>query len=268
MNKLPIVDLEADQRFREMVRAQGRKADGVWLVGYVDHVWANERRLLEAYTGSLAGKQVLEFGCNFGATAIVLSRLGAIVSAVDVKNWILEFAQANACRYGATTISFDLIQTSGRLPFGQNRFDLITCNSVLEYVDPCVLPETLRELDRVLKPGGVLLVMGTSNRLAPREVHSKRLLINYVPRYIDRALGLAQPLQRGIWPWDITRHFPRYCDLALADKGQNIIAAKHASDAAITKIALLRGLRIFASYIGQSVGFFTPSIFLALAKPA
>lgn len=49
-----------------------------------------------------------------------------------------------------------------------------SCNSVLEYVQLRHLADLLLEIDRVLAPGGVLLVLGTSNRLWPREVHSGR----------------------------------------------------------------------------------------------
>ena len=166
------------------------------------------------------GQQVLEFGCNFGATAIMLALLGAEVTAVDINNELMTVAELNARRYGARTIKFELITEEGQLPFSNATFDLVTCASVLEYVEPGRLKVRLRELDRVLKPGGHLLVMGTSNRLAPQEVHSRRWLINYVPRCADQAIGLRNPLQRGIWPWSITDLFPLYRDLVLEDRGK------------------------------------------------
>ena len=125
----------------------------------------------------------------------------------------------------------------------------------------------LRGLDRVLKPGGHLLVMGTSNRLAPQEVHSRRWLINYVPRCADQAIGLRNPLQRGIWPWSITDLFPLYRDLVLEDRGKGFVTAKREGGTALTKIIALNWLRMFGALVGCSIGILVPSIFLVLQKP-
>jgi len=51
---------------------------------------------------------------------------------------------------------------AGRLPFGDARLDAVSCLEVLEFT--AHPRETLRELARVLKPGGVLLI---SNRVGP-----------------------------------------------------------------------------------------------------
>jgi hypothetical protein len=72
------------------------------------------------------------------------------------------------------------------------------CNSVLEYVAAEKLPAVKRAIDRVVRKGGLILVTGTSNRLWPREVHSRKWLSNYLPGAIDRMSGVA--VQRGIWP--------------------------------------------------------------------
>jgi SAM-dependent methyltransferase len=77
------------------------------------------------------------------------------------------------------------------------------CNSVLEYVRPDQLAAIVGELRRVLKPGGRLLVTGTSSRLSPKEVHSGRWLVNYLPRRIDSWLGRCR--QRGLDPFRLRR---------------------------------------------------------------
>ena len=82
---------------------------------------------------------------------------------------------------------------------------MVTCNSVLEYLDPKLLPGAQREMSRVLRPGGLLLVFGTSNRLWPIEAHSRKWLVNYAPRAVDRALGRRLP--RGVWPGRLRRGF-------------------------------------------------------------
>jgi len=262
-----VVDEAADKQFESSLRSAGRKPGSFWISRYVDYEWSFGRHLLLAYAGNLQHKRVLEFGCNYGATAIVLSHLGAQVDAVDVDPKTVELAQMNALRYGISNIVFRTVQASGALPYPDQSFDIITCNSVLEYVDPKLLADRLRDLDRLLKPGGLLLVLGTSNRLAPREVHSGRLFFNYLPAWTDRIFGWRPSLPRGVYPWTIARQFPGYRDLVRADRGAQFLEAKRRSGMGTTKLTFLRGIRAFGAIVGKPVGYFLPSIFLALQKP-
>ena len=77
------------------------------------------------------------------------------------------------------------------MPFPKHHFHLIVCNSVLEYVQPGSLSAVQNELVRLLGPGGLVLVLSTSNRLWPKEVHSGKWLSNYVPKCLDCLLGAA-----------------------------------------------------------------------------
>ena len=115
---------------------------------------------------------MLEFGCNIGASSIVMAHLGrpSCIVACDISDTLLTLARLNAARYGVSdAIQFVRLQEDARLPFGDSTFDVITCNSVLEYVKPAHLPYIQSELDRVLRPGGHVVVFGTSNRLWPIE---------------------------------------------------------------------------------------------------
>ena len=262
-----LVNKTSGGQFERAVRAANRAPESFWIGRYVEYEWSSSRHLLTAYAGDLRGKRVLEFGCNYGATAIVLSHLGAQVDAVDVDPKTVELAVLNARRYGISNIVFQPIQASGALPFADQSFDIITCNSVLEYVDPKLLADRLRDFDRLLRPGGLLLVLGTSNRLAPREVHSGRLFFNYLPAWTDRIFGWRPSLPRGVYPWTIARQFPGYRDLVRADRGAQFLEAKRRSGMGTTKLTFLRGIRAFGAIVGKPVGFFLPSIFLALQKP-
>jgi 2-polyprenyl-3-methyl-5-hydroxy-6-metoxy-1,4-benzoquinol methylase len=267
--ELKIADAAADHAFRSLAGARGWDPDNIWIGGYVEQVWAGERHLMQAYLGrSLDGCRALEFGCNVGATAIVLARLGAVVAAVDIDAKSIALAEVNARRYGAAGISFAVLPPPPAVgvPFDSGSFDLVTCNSVLESVQPTrLVAPILRDFDRVLKPGGMVLVMGTSNRLAPREVHSRRWLANYLPRRVDAVVG--RPLQRGVSPWRVRRGLPDYRDLVFADRACAYFAARAAAGFAPAKIATLRLVAALCRPLGWSVGMLTPSFFLALRKP-
>ena len=203
----PIIRCQQKQlAFERQARALGLRPNDPWVGGYLDYEWEHLRLVLDAMPLHLPGMAVLEFGCNVGASAILLAHLGARVCATDISAGWVELARLNAERYGIGDIDFLHVPDSRRLPFADSQFQLIACNSVLEYVAPEQLPAVQRELDRVLAPGGLLLLSGTSNRLWPREAHTERWLINYLPR-------TWQPsAQRGIWPWTARHSFGAHYD--------------------------------------------------------
>lgn len=211
-----VVAVEKQAAFDAAAERLGLRPRDPWIGGYVDYEWDHLRRVLDAMPLRLDGARVLEFGCNVGASAILFAHLGAQVSATDIDAPWIELARLNAARYGINSIVFTHVPDSRRLPFCDGRFDLVACNSVLEYIADDELAAVQRELDRVLAPGGLILLTGTSNRLWPREIHSGHWFVNYLPRFVD---GLwPTPLQRGIWPWRARHGFGRhYTNLDTAD---------------------------------------------------
>ena len=265
----PIVrDHTAHSAFLVAAERAGLHPASTWVNGYVDYEWRHGRHYIAAYVGEVSGLRVLEFGCNVGATAIVLAHCGAQVEAVDISSQILTLAQLNVRSYGLDSrVTLQLLHTDGCLPFDDATFDVIVCNSVLECVDPEALISTLHEIDRVLAPDGTLVITGTSNRLAPREVHSGRWLINYVPRGWERLFRVRGTLQRGISPWTVRTTLKRYHDLVLADRARGYFEARLGSGTANWKIKLLRSFAKVTRAFGCSIGMLTPSFFLALRKP-
>jgi SAM-dependent methyltransferase len=258
-----IVDAAADAAFHASARQLGLDPNDYWVGRYVEYEWDVGRLYIETFCGRTQGLRVLEFGCNLGATAIVLSRLGAQVSAADVGPRVVELARLNAQRYRAENIEFKLLTQGEKLPY-DGGFDLVTCNSVLEYIQPEELPGVLQELDRVLRPGGLLLVLGTSNRLSPREVHSRRWLSNYIPRPVDRLLGHRQ---RGIFPWAVRKNLRFYRDLVAADRGAKYFELRKRLGDSPAKLAVLHVLAKLGGLFGLSVGEVTPSFLQVLRKP-
>jgi ubiquinone/menaquinone biosynthesis C-methylase UbiE len=259
-----ISDVGLDEIFRIEVITHGLEPNHTWIDGYVPIVWEKDRYYIESFLGDIHGKTGLELGCNVGATAIMLSQLGARVTAVDADKRYVAIAERNAARYGEEKIQFRWVPAGAVLPFPAGSFDFVTCASVLEYVSPQHLPALIREIDRVLIAGGVLLVLGTSNRLAPREVHSRSWLSNYIPRRWDRDRMLQR--QRGIFPWQITRMLIGYVDLVACDQRSYFKIRKKTGDSP-KKIIALRMIAITGRLLGLSCGAVTPSFFLALKKP-
>lgn len=257
-----ITNLDADRRFVSLAESFGHRVADKFVGGYVEYEWGKSRHLFEALPGGVDGKQALEFGCHIGASAIVLSQLGAHVTALDVAAHDLELARVNAERYGLEDrIAFEHVLDTRTLPFSSARFELISCNSVLEYVRPAQLPQVLREIDRVMAPGGTLMILGTSNRLWPRDVHTKRWLLNYLPQqWRDGRV-------RSVSPWRIKRGLPGYLDLGLRDDGSCFLQAKANSGWSPAKVFAATWAQAALRPCNVSLGMLAHSFTLLLQKP-
>jgi ubiquinone/menaquinone biosynthesis C-methylase UbiE len=98
----------------------------------------------------LKGKRALVPGCGFGEDAIRLARLGADVEAFDISPDVVEIARKRCAAFGYHGVNFG-VMPSEALSYADNSFDLVLFIDILHHVD---IPATMREVVRVLKPGG------------------------------------------------------------------------------------------------------------------
>lgn len=242
--------------FESKAHSLGLQPSDPWVGGYVQYEWAHLRHLLDALPVAIKGQKVLEVGCNVGASSIVMSKMGADVTAFDISPDLVELAQLNALQHGCRNIAFDCIVDSRALPYATGKFDLVVCNSVLEYIPSSHLQLVASELHRVLAVGGLVLVTGTSNRLWPREIHSGRWGANYLPRLFDALFGTT--IQRGLTPWQIKNYFGKsFISLDKASADGFYRRSRKAMGMSDTK---LRGIVWLAQLLRTSPGSLTPSI--------
>jgi ubiquinone/menaquinone biosynthesis C-methylase UbiE len=101
------------------------------------------------------GMRLLDCGCGPGAIALGLA---AIVSpgetvGVDVEPSLVEQARALAAERGVANVRFE-VGSAYDLPFPDGSFDAVFANMVLHHLREPVT--ALREMRRVLKPGGIV----------------------------------------------------------------------------------------------------------------
>jgi SAM-dependent methyltransferase len=123
------------------------------------------------------GKRVLEYGCGGGSDTVSFVRRGNSVTYADVVPMNVEatFRRLTALKYDGVTEGRTLL-VGAPLPFADASFDVISAHGVLHHI-PDPLP-MLREMRRVLKPGGLLYVMlyteGYFKELQPRIAQLQR----------------------------------------------------------------------------------------------
>ena len=118
-----------------------------------EHHWwyRGRRRIIEVELQQLPippGARVLDAGCGSGRTLLELARYGA-VSGIELD----PTAAAVATERGPFDVRIGRLE---ELPWEDETFDLITCLDVIEHTPDDRV--TLRELRRVARPGGHLLV--------------------------------------------------------------------------------------------------------------
>lgn len=110
----------------------------------------------EMPVGRLSGKAVLEVGSGAGAHSALFARHGAEVTSLDlVADRVL--ASARKLDWIDTPGQFALQGDAEFLPFGDSCFDIVYSNGVLHHTPDTA--KAIREVYRVLRPGGVAIVM-------------------------------------------------------------------------------------------------------------
>jgi 2-polyprenyl-6-hydroxyphenyl methylase / 3-demethylubiquinone-9 3-methyltransferase len=145
---------------------------------FATYDWWNERAVLTQITanrcdyieacvdgvfgaGALAQQEILEVGSGGGLICEDLARRGAIMVGLEPSHEALMTARTHAERGGLGQNIYYQQGFAEEMPFASGSFSAIVCLDVLEHVQD--LKATIREIARVLAPGGVF-VFDTINR--------------------------------------------------------------------------------------------------------
>jgi 2-polyprenyl-3-methyl-5-hydroxy-6-metoxy-1,4-benzoquinol methylase len=141
---------------KENVRKRFSERAREWATSYSDpeprslnvkNLMARQRFVLQMVEAGLPrGSKILDVGCGPGEIAAKLMQRGYDVWGVDIAEPMIRYARE---RCGVNQFQVGDIE---QIPFRDGTFDGVVCVGVLEYLDGD--SGALREIERVLKPGG------------------------------------------------------------------------------------------------------------------
>ena len=140
---------------------------------------------------------VLDAGGGNGADSLPLARAGHTVTIVDYSAEMLGEATRQAAEPGVigrlTTHTADLLSLPALFP--QTQFDVVLCHNVVQYVDDA--PALLVALSAVLKPGGLLSLIGMNRYAAPYRTAffrgDLRAAYEQLDKHVERTLLFETP---------------------------------------------------------------------------
>jgi 2-polyprenyl-3-methyl-5-hydroxy-6-metoxy-1,4-benzoquinol methylase len=124
------------------------------LLSHESHLFLDKKILKQNF--DLRNKEVLDFGCGMGNTAVwVAKEMGARVDAFDLNHNHICVARELLKKYKVEGVHFDVMNII-ETPIDK-QYDFIILNDVIEHIKPEWIPGILEILiNRNLKPGGII----------------------------------------------------------------------------------------------------------------
>lgn len=114
---------------------------------------ALEGPIVRQMMGEVQGLSILDLGCGTGRHALALAEDGAIVTALDFSQGMLDQARSKPAAESIQFLAHDLDQP---LPLADQAFDRVVSGLVLEHLGD--LQPFFAEMFRVCRPGGFAVV--------------------------------------------------------------------------------------------------------------
>lgn len=150
---------------------------GVYLYHHGNRGIDDNGRLLVSFVhgehADLQPARILEMGCSVGnsTTAFVDFFPGAEVHAIDLGAPMVRYAHARAEAMGKPI--FFSQANAEQTGYGDNSFDLVVSSNLLHETSLKALPRIMRECQRILRPGGVVVHMEVPVRYADLSLYDQ-----------------------------------------------------------------------------------------------
>ena len=229
-----------------------------------NHFWYHgfRRYLLPVFAAAVAGRtraRILDVGCGTGANLALLAPHGAVFG-LDMNERGLTLARD----VGRPLLRGD----SARLPFPDGTFDLVTSFDMMQCIPTD--REAVREMARVLKPGGAVVM----SMAALEILHGDHSEVWQEYRRYDRASARELAEQAGLRVERVTFMFAVLFPLLLVSRGVQRLTRRFREVRDDTDItippapvnALLSGLLAVEAALSRRVGMPVGSSLLVVAR--
>jgi ubiquinone/menaquinone biosynthesis C-methylase UbiE len=164
---------------------------------------------------------ILDIGCGPGEMVVDLMRHQWRVWGIDIAANMIAIAEERVQQAAAKNEVHLATGDIEQLTFADQQFDLVICSGVVEYLSGD--EKWMREISRVLKPGGVLII-NVTNRWALRKWTAPLIEPLKKSRFLHRCMNFVKEriLRRGKlhhFPFRPRVHSPKGFDRYLADHG-------------------------------------------------
>ena len=106
--------------------------------------------------------KVLDLGCGVGTFAFRSAKAGAMAYGVDYSEESINMAR-KLCEKFNVKPDFIVADTAETLPYDDNYFERIACVDFIEHISDENKVQLLKEIKRILKPGGIAVIYTPNN---------------------------------------------------------------------------------------------------------
>jgi S-adenosylmethionine-dependent methyltransferase len=147
-----------------------------------------------ASAAPLEQANLLEVGTGTGTSTIAMAEQGAVVTGIDVDEEPLMIARKRCELYGLNATLEVLNATDIANRFGAESFDFVVFYASIEHMTYEERRKALEAAWTVTKPGGIVSITGTPNRLWHLDFHTSRLpFFNWLPDEIAALYATRSP---------------------------------------------------------------------------
>ena len=145
---------------------EAQSYDDKWSISFDERCTDYARDRFEAIVGKLPSAPygtALELGAGTGFFSLNLRQAGILdeVHVTDLSPGMVEAARANAEKLGFSVEG--RVADAERIPYDDNTFDIVVGHAVIHHIPD--VEQALREVVRVLKPGGRFVIAGEPTRV-------------------------------------------------------------------------------------------------------